>query len=72
MFDAKENDCCSSDEEEETPRTGRSTASKHHKRKTKNGQFAIDMTPPDKLLKRAEKKAKRYVKDKKVSKNGFT
>ena len=54
-----------SDQEEETPRTNRSTNNK--KRRVKNGRNHVDMTPPEKLLKKAEKKADRYFSEKKVS-----
>ena len=58
------------DEEDGTPRstTSNATPRKHHKHKTKNGKYPVDMTPPDKHLKRAEKKIKKYVRHKRVSK----
>lgn len=34
--------------------------------KSRNGMTATDMTPPDKLLRKAEKKAKKYILKKKV------
>ena len=54
--------------EDETPRTSRpsSRRRKHRKHKVKNGKYPVDMTPPDKLLKKAERKAKRYTREKKV------
>ncbi len=56
------------DREGETPRSTRpsSRRRKHRKHKTKNGKYPVDMTPPDKLLKKSERKAKRYTKEKKV------
>lgn len=49
--------------DEETPRTDRLHRKKH---RVKNGRQQIDLTPPEKLLSKAEKKAKKYYKQKKV------
>lgn len=38
--------------------------SRRNKKSSKNMSNHVDMTPPDKLLKRAERKAKKYAKDK--------
>ncbi len=57
------------EDEDETPRsTTSSRASRRRKsHKSKNGKYPIDMTPPDKHLKKAEKKIKRYMKHDRVS-----
>ena len=52
--------------EDGTPPSSRPTSGRRRKPKTKNGKVAIDFTPPDQLLKQAEKKSKRYLKEKKV------
>jgi hypothetical protein len=69
----------SSDEEEESdneelrsPRAkhGRPSSAREHKKhkyKVKNGSFHVDMTPPDKHLKKAERKARKYMDRKKVT-----
>lgn len=51
--------------DEETPRTDRLHRKKH---RVKNGRQQIDLTPPEKLLSKAEKKAKKYYKQKKADK----
>ena len=50
--------------EKTPPPSGRSSARK--KRRAKNGKQSVNMTPPDKLLKKSEKKALRYSREKQV------
>ena len=58
-----------SDEEivEEIPETSRSTRSKSKHKKKSSSNKHVDMTPPDKLLKKAEKRASHYAKKNKSS-----
>ena len=58
---------CSDDSKTYSKTYPEKSSRKKQKSKTRNGHKVIDMTPPDKLLKKAEKKAKKYTKDKKVS-----
>jgi len=63
-----------SEEEKERPvrsTHGRSTSGKNHnkrKNKAKKGLNHIDMTPPEKHLKKSERKAKKYLEKNKVRK----
>ena len=67
--DSDDDDHTDKDEEADTPRSTASSAAtkKHRKHKTKNGKYPVDMTPPDKHLRRAEKKIKKYARHKRVS-----
>ncbi|CAH1790174.1 unnamed protein product [Owenia fusiformis] len=61
----QDEDIASEDEKHEKSSTSRKT---HRKKKIKKGRHVIDMTPPDKLLKKCQKKAKHYATLKKNDK----
>ena len=62
--DDYDDDDISDDDEDVTPRTSRSHHTSRRKKRVKNGRVSttVDMTPPDKLLRKSEKRAHRYSK----------